>query len=113
VTYAHAVKGVKEDDVCLATIINEYFVQITPCHSTIYHQRICMGHTSEIDIPCIKGKRHMGPLRLNDESGEGYMVYPSVVVFLLSFSFELRARPFGNHVNYSPEGLISEVFLLW
>jgi hypothetical protein len=113
VTYAHAVEGVQENDFCLATVIDEYFVKIPPCHSTIYHQHICMGHTAEVDVPCIEGKRHMGPFCLNDGPGAGYMVYPSVMVFLLSFCFELRARPSGYHVDYSPEGLISEVFLLW
>jgi hypothetical protein len=74
-----------EDDVYLTAIVNKYFVQIPPCHSVVYHQRIRMGHTAEIDIPCIEGQWHVGPLCLNDEPSEGYMVYPSIVVFLLSF----------------------------
>jgi hypothetical protein len=98
-TYVHAVKGMQKNDVCLAALIDEYFVQIPPCHSTIYHQRICMGRTAEVDIPSIEGKWHMGPLRLNDGSDLGYMVYPSVVIFILSFCFKLRVGPFGDHVD--------------
>jgi hypothetical protein len=112
-TYAHMVKGEQEDDVCLTTIINKYFVQIPPCHSKIYHKHIWMGRTAEIDIPCIEGKRHVGTLRLKDGPGEGCMVYPLVVLFLLSFYFEHGTRPFGNHVDSPSEGLIGEVFLLW
>jgi hypothetical protein len=112
-TYAHKVEGMQEDDVCLAVIVNKYFVQIPPCHSTIYHQSICARRTTEVNIPCIEGKWHVGPFRLNDRPSEGYMAYPSVLVFLLSFCFELRAGPSGNHVGYPSKGLISEVFLLW
>jgi hypothetical protein len=54
----------------------------------------------------------MGSLCLNDRPGEGYMVYPLIVVFLLSFSFELGAGPSGDHVDYSPKGLVGEVFML-
>ena len=64
------------------------------------------------DISCIEGEWHMGPLRLNHRPGEGYMVYPLIVVFLLSFSFELGAGPSGDHVDYSPERLVGEVFML-
>jgi hypothetical protein len=113
VAYAHTVEGIQENDVCMATIIDEYFVQIPPCDSTIYHQRVYMGCTAEVDISCIKGEWHVGPLRLDDRPDEGYMVYPSVVVFDLSFCFELRARPSGDHVNYSPKRLVGEAFLLW
>jgi hypothetical protein len=55
-TYAHTVEGMQEDDVCLTVIVNKYFVQIPPCHYIIYHQRIYMGRTVEIDINCIEGK---------------------------------------------------------
>jgi hypothetical protein len=55
-TYAHTVEGMQEDDVCLTVIVNKYFVQIPPCHYIIYHQRIYMGRTVEIDITCIEGK---------------------------------------------------------
>ena len=112
-TYAHTVECVQENDVCLATIIDEYFVQIPPCDSTIYHQRVCMGHTVEVDISCIEGEWHVGPLRLDDGPSEGYMVYPSVVVFLLSFCLEPRAGPSKDHVDCSPKEFIGEVFLLW
>jgi hypothetical protein len=66
----------------------------------------------EVDIFCIEGEWHVGPLCLDDGPGEGYMVYPSIVVFLLSFGFELGAGPSKDHMDYSPEGLIGEVFLL-
>jgi hypothetical protein len=71
-----------------------------------------MGRTEEVDISCIEGEWHVGPLRLDDGPGGGYMVYPSIVVFLLSFGFKLRAGPSSDHVDYSPEGLIGKVFLL-
>jgi hypothetical protein len=103
----------QENDICLAAIIDKYFVQVPPCHSTIYHQRVCMGHTAEVNISCVEGEWHMGPLRLNDGASEGYVVYPSVVIFLLSFCLKLTAGPSGDHVDYSSKGLIGKVFLLW
>jgi hypothetical protein len=55
----------------------------------------------------------MGPLCLNNWPGEGYMIDPSIVVFLLPFCVEFGAGSSGNHVNDPLKGLISEVLLLW
>jgi hypothetical protein len=40
------------------------------------------------------------------------MVYPSIMVFLLSLGFELGVGPSGDHVDYSSGGWVGEVLLL-
>jgi hypothetical protein len=51
------------------------------------------------------------PFCLNHQPIEGYVVDPSVVIFLLSFSAEVCARSPGNHVNDSMERLFDKVLL--
>jgi hypothetical protein len=58
-----------------------------------------MGRTVEVDVSCIEGEWHVKPLCLNHGSGEGYMVYPSIVVFLLSFGLEVGAGLSSDHMN--------------
>jgi hypothetical protein len=89
--YAHAIEGMQQNDVCLPAIVDNYFVQIPSCYSTVDHQGIDMGRAAEVDVSCIEGKWYMGPLCLNDWPGEGYMIDPSIVFLLLSFCVELRA----------------------
>jgi hypothetical protein len=56
VIYAHAVEGMHEYDVSLATVIDEDIVQVPPCDSTIYHQCVCMGRTVKVNVSCIEGE---------------------------------------------------------
>ena len=86
-------------------------MQIPPFYLVVYHHCIGMGCTAEIDVTCVKGEWYMRPLYLNDWPGEGYMIDPSIVVFLLSFCVEFGAGSSGNHVNDPLKGLIGEVLL--
>jgi hypothetical protein len=55
----------------------------------------------------------MGPLCLNDWTGDGDVVDAAVVVPLLWLRVEVDAGPSSDHVNDSAIRLISEVFLFW
>jgi hypothetical protein len=63
--YAHAIEGVNEYDVDLTTIVNEDLVQVPSGDIAVYHQRICVGRATKINVPCVEGKRDMGPLFLD------------------------------------------------
>jgi hypothetical protein len=70
-----------------------------------------MGFTMDIDVSYFEGEWYMGLLCLNDCPGEGYVIDPSIVVFLLSFGVELRAGSSCNHVNDPSKRLIGKVLL--
>jgi hypothetical protein len=72
-----------------------------------------MGYTVEIDVPCVEGEWYVGLLCLNDWPGEGYLIDPSIVVFLPPFRVELGDGSSGDHVNDPSIGLIGEVLLFW
>jgi hypothetical protein len=40
---AHAIKGVQENDVGLATIVDQYFVQVPSCYPAIDYHGICVA----------------------------------------------------------------------
>jgi hypothetical protein len=61
--YAHTVEGMQEYDISLTTVVDKYFMQVPPCDSAIYHQCVCMGRTANVDISCVEGEQHKGPLR--------------------------------------------------
>ena len=96
----------------MTAIVHEYLVQIPPFYSAVYHHCIGKGCTVEINIPCIEGEWYMGQLCLNNWAGEGYMIDPSIVVFLLPFCVEFEAGSSSNHVDYPSKGLTGEVLLL-
>ena len=52
---AHAVEGVEEDDVRLATVVNEDFVQVPACHTTVDYHGIDVGCTAQINISSVEG----------------------------------------------------------
>ena len=87
VDYAHTIEGMHKDDINMAAVIDKYFVELPPRDSTIYDQCVCMGHTVEVDVSCIEGEWHVRPLCPDHGSSDGYMVYPSIVVFILLFGF--------------------------
>jgi hypothetical protein len=55
---------------------------------------------------------YTGPLCLNYGSGDGYMIYSSIGV-LLSVVLEVHIGPTYDHMDYSPDGSLYEVFLFF
>jgi hypothetical protein len=88
---AHVIEGMQENDVGQTAIIDKYFVQIPSCYSAVDHHGIGVGCAAKVDISCIEGEWYMGALCLNDWPGEGYVIDPSIVVFLMPFCIELGA----------------------
>jgi hypothetical protein len=93
VANAHAVEGVKENDVCLAAVVNQDFVQVLACHAAVDYHGVHVRCIAQVDISSIEGQRHVGPLRLHDWAGDGDVVDASVVVPLLSLRVEVNAGP--------------------
>jgi hypothetical protein len=52
---AHAIKGMQEDDVSLASIVDEDLMQLPSYHIAADNKCICMRCTTEVDISCIEG----------------------------------------------------------
>jgi hypothetical protein len=90
---AHAVEGMEEDDVRLATIVDQDFVQVSACHTAVDYHGVNVGCAAQVNISGVEGQRHMGPLRLHDWAGDGDMVDALVVVPLLLLHVEVDAGP--------------------
>jgi hypothetical protein len=90
---AHAVEGMEENDVRLAAIVNQDFVQVPACHAAVDYHGVHVRYAAQVDISGIEGQRHVGPLRLHNWAGDGDVVDASVVVPLLSLRVEVDARP--------------------
>jgi hypothetical protein len=43
VAYAHAVEGMEEDDVRLAAVVNQDFVQVLACHTVVDYHGVNVG----------------------------------------------------------------------
>jgi hypothetical protein len=110
---AHAVEGVKENDVRLAAVVNQDFVQVPACHAAVDYHGVHVRCAAQVDVSGVEGQRHVGPLCLHDWAGDGDVVDASVVVPLLSLRVKVDAGPPSDHVNDSAIRLISKVFLLW
>jgi hypothetical protein len=52
---AHAVEGVEEDDVCLAAVVNEDFVQVLACHTAVDYHGVDVGCAAQINISGVEG----------------------------------------------------------
>jgi hypothetical protein len=52
---AHAVEGVEEDNVRLAAVVNEDFVQVLTCHTAIDCHGVDVGCAMQINISGIEG----------------------------------------------------------
>jgi hypothetical protein len=109
---AHAIEGMQEDDVVLAAIVNQYFVQILAYYPAIDYHGIYVWCTAQINIPSIRSERYVGPLCLYHWAGESDVVDNVVVVLFLPLGVEVYTRSPGDHVNDPVIRLLSEVFLL-
>jgi hypothetical protein len=58
---AHAIEGVQENDVGLATIVDQYFVQVLAYYRAIDYHGICVWHATQINVPGIESERDVGP----------------------------------------------------
>jgi hypothetical protein len=90
---AHAVEGVKENDVRLAAVVNQDFVQVPACHAAVDYHGVHVRCAAQVDVSGVEGQRHVGPLCLHDWAGDGDVVDASVVVPLLSFRVKVDAGP--------------------
>jgi hypothetical protein len=113
VAYAHAIEGMEENDVCLAAIVDQDFVQVPVCHAAVDDHGIDVGGAAQINVSGVEGQWHMGPLCLHDRAGDGDVVDAAVMVPLLPLCVEVGAGPPSNHMNDSAIRLIGEVLLLW
>jgi hypothetical protein len=113
VAYAHAIEGMEEDDVRLAAIVDQDFVQVPACHATVDDHGVDVGGAAQIDVSGVEGQWHVGPLCLHDRAGDGDVVDAAVVVPLLPLCVEVGTGPPGNHMDDSAIRLIGEVLLLW
>jgi hypothetical protein len=93
VAYAHAIEGMEEDDVCLAAIVDQDFVQVPACHATVDDHGVNVGGVAPIDVSSVEGQWHVGPLCLHDRAGDGDVVDAAVVVPLLPLCVEVGAGP--------------------
>jgi hypothetical protein len=55
----------------------------------------------------------MRPLRLNYRSYDSDIVDSPVMILLLAFSFEVRSRPFGDHMDNPSDVWIGGVIFLF
>jgi hypothetical protein len=110
---AHAIKGVEENDIRLAAVVNQDFVQVPACHAAVDDHGVDVGCVAQVDVSSVEGQWHMGPLCMYDWTGDDDVVDAAVVVPLLSLRVEVDAGPPSDHVNDSAIRLISEVFLFW
>jgi hypothetical protein len=109
---AHAIEGVQEDDVGLAAIADQYFVQIPAYCPTIDYHGICVWCTAQINVPGIESERDMGPLYLYHWAGESDVVDTVVVVLFLPLGVEVYAGSPSDQVNDPAIRLLGEAFLL-
>jgi hypothetical protein len=96
---AHAIEGVQEDDVGLAAIINQYFVQILACYPAIDYHGICMWCTAQINVPGIESERDVGPLCLYYWVGESDVVDTAIVVLFMPLGVEVYTGSPSDYVN--------------
>jgi hypothetical protein len=113
VAYAHAIEGMEENDVRLAAIVDQDFVQVPACDAAVDDHGIDVGGTAQIDVSGVEGQWHVGPFYLHDQAGDGDVVDAAVMVPLLPLCVEVGAGPPSNHMNDSTIQLIGEVLLLW
>jgi hypothetical protein len=52
---AHAVEGMEENNVLLAAVVNEDFVQVPACHTAFDYHGVDVGCAAQIDISGIEG----------------------------------------------------------
>ena len=88
---AHAIEGVQENDVGLAAIVDQYFVQVLACYPAIDYHDICVWRAAQINVPDIKSERDVGPFCLYHWAGESDVVGTAVVVLFLSLGVEVYA----------------------
>jgi hypothetical protein len=77
----NAVEGVQENNVCLATIINEDLMQFPCYHVALCSHCIGMRSATKIDIPYVESYGDMRPHRLGDGSSDGDMINLLIVIF--------------------------------
>ena len=109
---AHVIEGVQEDDVGLAAIVDQYFVQILACYPAIVYHGIYMWCTAQINVPGFESLWYVGPLCLYYWAGESDVVDTAVVVLFLSLGVEVYTGSPSDHVNDPAIRLLGEVFLL-
>jgi hypothetical protein len=68
-------------------------VQVPACHAAVDNHGVDVGCAAQVDVSGVEGQWDMGPLYLQDWTGDGDVVDAAVVVPLLSLRVEVDAGP--------------------